>query len=358
MNKGLIIDKKEKYIIVMDDKAHYKRLNNKANADIGQKIYFTDNDIYENVLIRNPFMRHLVRISLTMSLLFVLLISNGFFTIDFAPTQPVDSKVATVVTIDINPSVKLSLNSEGVVVEARAINQDAKSLDLNHVIGFEVEAAVEWIVTEAHNKGYINTEDEIEDYVLVTAVDILDTDETDDEAVDEEKDETDKGGNSDQLMARIEEKIASSSELQSVNVALIKATKVEMREAEGKKVPVGLYVVQGEVVIDEESMTVKEYFAEQDNIDAFKNKGDIVSRSKGKDKKSTDDEATTESTTLTTEPPTETITDSEDDTTENNNNNGNGNSNNDNHNDNGNGNSGNNGNNGNNGNKGNSGNGN
>lgn len=37
MNKGLIIDKKEKYIIVMDDKAHYKRLNNKVHADIGQK---------------------------------------------------------------------------------------------------------------------------------------------------------------------------------------------------------------------------------------------------------------------------------------------------------------------------------
>jgi len=359
MNKGLIIDKKEKYIIVMDDKAHYKRLNNKVHADIGQKIYFTDSDIYENVLFRNPFMRHLVRISLTMSLLLVLLISNGFFTIDFAPTQPFDSRVATVVTIDINPSVKLSLNSEGVVVEARAINQDAKSLDLNRVIGFEVEAAIEWIVTEAHIKGYINTEDEIEDYVLVTAVDIL---ETDDEAVDEnddKKDEVDKGGNSDQLMARIEEKIASSSELQSVNVALIKATKVEMREAEGKKVPVGLYVVHGEVVIDEESMTVKEYFAEQENIEAFKNKGDIVSRSKGKDKKSADDEAATESTTLTTEPSTESITDADDENIENNNgNNNNGNNNNNNGNGNGNNNGNSNSGNGNNGNKGNSGNGN
>lgn len=347
MNKGLIIDKKEKYIIVMDDKAHYKRLNNKSHADIGQKIYFTDEDVYEHVFIRNPFIRHLLRVSLTFSLLLVLLVSNGLFTVDFAPVQSFDTSVVTVVTIDINPSVKLSLNNDGYVVEAKAINQDAKSLNLDYVIGFEIEAAVEWIVTEAHTKGYINTEDDIEDYVLVTAVDVDISDELDDDT-DDATDEPNKGGNSDQLMARIEEKITSSSELQSVNVALIKATKVEMRKAEDKKVPVGLYVVKGEVVIDEKSMTVKEYFAEQENIDAFKNKGDIVSRSKGKDMKQTDDEATTAPTLLTTEPTTEAIKTTEVD----NNGNNKGNGNNDN-----NGNNNYNDNKGNNGNKGNSGNG-
>jgi hypothetical protein len=47
--------------------------------------------------------------------------------------------VAAVIAVDINPSVELSLDAEGLVIEAAAMNSDAETLDLVSVLGCQLK---------------------------------------------------------------------------------------------------------------------------------------------------------------------------------------------------------------------------
>ena len=176
-----------------------------------------------------------------------------------------DSDANIILTVEINPSVKLSLDSDQIVIAYKALNTDAESLVINSTVGLDAASAVELILIEARSAGFL-TEDELnEDYVLLTSVPMK--------------------GNSediDNLGQRIKSHIQNSEDLKSVNVAMIKATKIELREANNKKVPVGLYVINGSMSIDGESVSVKEYFSKNKNIEKFKQNGEIVEKSNEK----------------------------------------------------------------------------
>ncbi|MBI9012319.1 MAG: hypothetical protein JEZ08_08845 [Clostridiales bacterium] len=165
----------------------------------------------------------------------------------------------TIVTVDINPSVKIFLDKKEKVISAKAMNNDAETISYDHIIGIDVGEAIESIVLQAKVAGYIDEDDLEEDYVLITTV-----------PMNNGRDKTD------QVKEKINNRIAYSDELQSVNVAIIKASKVEMFEAEEKKVPVGLYVVNGKITVDGEEVPVKEFFSNSKNVDKFKEKGTIT----------------------------------------------------------------------------------
>lgn len=88
---------------------------------------------------------------------------------------------ASYVSVDINPSIMLTTNPWEKVVEVEALNEDAETLLVNlKLIGLQVDEAVELIIAEATEMGYIDllAEGEI---AMVTAYD--------DDEVDEERSE-------------------------------------------------------------------------------------------------------------------------------------------------------------------------
>ncbi|HAS73736.1 MAG TPA: hypothetical protein DCS67_06290, partial [Clostridiales bacterium UBA8960] len=195
--------------------------------------------------------------------------------------------IASIVVVDINPSVKLMLDSNDVVIHVHALNEDAETLSLESIMGMKVEDAVESIVALAKSAGFINNDNLDEDYILITTipakgkiyksedlieVELDDVDETSSEITEDEVKQMN------QLKSRIEEKIENSSELQKVNVAVIKATKVEMRLAEEKHVPVGLYVVRGKIQVGNEQISVRDYFSNKENVDQFKETGSVFEK--------------------------------------------------------------------------------
>lgn len=191
----------------------------------------------------------------------VMIILSGLIVLyNIFDTNTVDV-AATVVMIDINPSVKITLDEDEKVISVKAMNDDAKTLNYDDIIGLDVEVAIEIIVLDAKAAGYINENDLEEDYVLITTI-----------PLNNGQDKTEK------VKEKIRNRIENSDELQSVNVAIIKANKVEMLEAEGKKVPVGLYVVNGKITVDGEEMTVKAYFSNSYNVNKFKEKGTVVEK--------------------------------------------------------------------------------
>ena len=66
------------------------------------------------------------------------------------------NKVLTVLTIDINPSLKLSLNYKDEVVKVEGLNEDGKNLiKTENLKGDDLEDAIEEIVESAVEKGYV-----------------------------------------------------------------------------------------------------------------------------------------------------------------------------------------------------------
>ena len=77
--------------------------------------------------------------------------------------------------------------------------------------------------------------------------------------------------------SRIQDKVKDSEYLQSLNIVSIKATQREKFEAEGKDIPVGLYVINGYVLQEDGTfMKAGEFFSNPENKEAVKNRVEIT----------------------------------------------------------------------------------
>lgn len=202
------------------------------------------------------------KIKIFMGIVMILALL-GFVSCTTNEEQNIDESI--VLTVDINPNVKLSIDSDQMVVAYKALNADAKTMILDDIIGIDAVLAVEMIISKAKNAGFINEEDLEEDFVMLTTVPMKDNSEE-----------------VDNLGQRIKARINESDEMKSVNVAMIKATKVELRKAEGKKIPLGLYVIKGSVATEEGTISVKDYFSKPENAEKFKQKGEIIEKNQDK----------------------------------------------------------------------------
>lgn len=268
--KGIIFSIEENYLIVMSDDGNFNRIQKKVDAQIGQKIFYTNEDFIVTPHKNNLFTFKLRRVAIVAAMFVFAVILAGVFNLKTEVDLPNEISIATIMTIDINPSVKLSLDDNGRVLEVKAINQDAETLDFSGIVGLSAENAVEKIVSLALDAGFINSDDLVEDYVLITTISLMDENDSNLQV------DTEFNPQLDALKVKIEDKVRESNVLQDVNVAIIKATKVDLRLAEDKKVPVGLYVLQGNQDDQELHQSVKEYFSYPDQVVAFKNKGEII----------------------------------------------------------------------------------
>ncbi len=174
---------------------------------------------------------------------------------------PIDKdEVVLLVGVDINPSFELSVNRNDNVVKIEALNDDAKTIDVSDLLDQPVEDVVEEIIKRAEQAGFINIDDLEEDYVVVSSVSLIDDEDDQDDLEDE-----------------IEDKIKDSEYLQSLNIVQIKATQREKFEAEGKNVPVGLYVINGYVLQEDGTfLSAKEFFSDPENKEAIRNRSNIT----------------------------------------------------------------------------------
>lgn len=179
--------------------------------------------------------------------------------------------------VDINPSFAVYLDANGKVVEIEAVNEDAETLDVSALIGLPVDDAISGIIDLAEKAGFIDSTDTLEDYVIVSTVLLV-----------EENDESNK--KQDEINKMIEEGLSEDETLDdTTNVAIIKATQVEMFEARGKDVPMGLYVINGMIENNGVMIPVSEFVSNADHLKHLEDHAYIVKKDK-KDKKDTTEE--------------------------------------------------------------------
>lgn len=201
-----------------------------------------------------PMKKVIGLIALSFTLIFAVWF--GFNQNDIARNE----EVVMLVGVDINPSFELSVNRNNNVVEIEALNDDAKTIDVSDLIDEPVEDVVEELIRRSADAGFIILDDLDEDFVVVSTVSI-------------EDDEDDQ----DEFEEDMEKKIRDSEFLQSLNIVQIKATQREKFEAEGKNIPVGLYVINGYVLQEDGTfLSAKEFFSDPENKEKISNRSNIT----------------------------------------------------------------------------------
>lgn len=147
MHKGVVLESNENETVVLEDNGDVLKLYPKGILAVGQQVYFFNEDIYNEkntLLVFSKMKSTIIGIGLVaaMFMFFVLYGSNT-------------PQVAAIVSIDINPSIELSLDARNYVVSAEALNQDAVSLMQGiNVKGKTSLQAIEMIILQAKASGY------------------------------------------------------------------------------------------------------------------------------------------------------------------------------------------------------------
>ncbi len=261
--KGIVMKIKENYAIVLTQDNEFTRIKLKNKLAVGQKIIFTSDDILAK---QNRWADIKIMPRLAAAVAVFLLIAGGIIgynnLLTDRGTQGILHNVVAFVTVDINPSIQISVDADNKTIAVESLNEDGSNLSLAKLIGLDIDEAIEVFVASARKAGFLDVKDLTDDFVLITTIPLKE----------------DAKAEAGAIEAKIKDKISESTELQNVNVAMIEATVAELAEAQQHSVPAGLVAASGGVVLGDEIRSVQEFFADEERLAAFNDDGEIIEK--------------------------------------------------------------------------------
>ena len=252
MHRGVIIDVKKDYSIVLSE-GEFCRIQNKSNMIEGMNVLFTK----EDKIIKDKKDKRVIPIfryaSIAASLVLVLMMSLVYYNNQIA--------VFTIVTMDINPSVEVLLNSQNEVIVVKALNEDGKSLLDVDVDGLVIDEAIALLVEEAKDDGYIKNDHDA--FIVVTAVAIKDKDD---------------GDHVKEIEALIETSVDETKLLREVTVAILQANEEELEEAKSTNVPLPLVALKNKGKA-QNAKSVKEVYGDPELLQEMAEEGKVLGNS-------------------------------------------------------------------------------
>ncbi len=225
-------------------------------------------DMYQSLNIK-PEKSLLKRFLIPATVLTSLLLTIFFGSLVNAPTQKNIVNTTNAIAyfqLEINPQFEIAVDEDGFVVEIKALNEDAETFELDIYLNQKVEEVVEQLIVLATEKGFINADDDVDDFVTITSVLI-------------DEDEKDNMENVESIGYKIRSKIQASSEVDpKTNVVFVKATIREKMEAQDKEIPLGMYVIHGMVDVDGEMLQVNEYVKNENALEKMNKAGIIITK--------------------------------------------------------------------------------
>ncbi len=209
MNKGIVMEVKSDYAIIMNESGFMEKITKKKNMNIGQKIFYFDEDIVKanNVvyLKRHSFMKAITSIAALLFIAFTF-----FYQISYK------EEAYAVVSLDINPSIQIEVDSDKNIIKIEGMNEDGKNLDYSGIEGLNIEQGIEKIKDQLVQKKYLeNNKDVLVAFALVGNED------------DDNYEETIKG--------------AIKSSFKSETVTFVKGKQEDIAEAKTKGISLGRY---------------------------------------------------------------------------------------------------------------------
>lgn len=250
MNKGIVMEVNDIYAIVMNDSGVMEKISCKPGLAVGQKIFYFEEDIIRNSNIKNnsdnnckdesetkdnvitlddkrrKISRNNKFIKTFGSIAALFLVVFTFFMHNF--TQ---EKAYAVVTLDINPSIQMEVDSNKKIIKVEGINDDGKKLELSEIKGLNIDEGISIIKQKLIDNNYLDTNHE----VLVAF------------AVVNEKQQNN---------ISYEEEILDSikTTFKSENIAYVKGNKEAVKEAKSQGISLGRY----EAAISSDNQSLKE----------------------------------------------------------------------------------------------------
>lgn len=135
MFKGIVMEIKDDYVIIMKEDGTLVRIKNKDGLKVGKSIFFFEEDIYikKDTAKVIPFRKYIVPL-VAIAALFIILIGP---IMNMYSTRI--NNVYAVLTFDINPSIEFELDENGIIKNVKGINDDAIALSLDKIKGMTFE---------------------------------------------------------------------------------------------------------------------------------------------------------------------------------------------------------------------------
>jgi len=213
--RGNIIEVKSDSLIVMLDNCTFESVKKFKGLEEGMEIYFEERDIIRksNLNLKN--------ITLVAASIFLFIVTS-FYGVDVWNTN---YRAIALISVDINPSIEIKINKNNNVINAMALNEDAKKLPLKTLKNQPLAEALEELVDMARVEGYIKETEA--NYILVTSVELR-------KGAQEEKILTN-------LIAEGKEKIENSAieAGEQVEVIAIQSNKETLKQANKENISVG-----------------------------------------------------------------------------------------------------------------------
>lgn len=144
--KGVVMEVKDKYSIIMKDDSTMVRLKNREDIKEGDVIVFLEEDIYDIKTSSNRNFNKLFIpfVAIAASLMVLVL-----------PMLSKNKDVAyALMSLDINPSIQIELDKNKKIVNIEGINNDGKRLNLNTLKGMDLESGLNQIKIILENQKY------------------------------------------------------------------------------------------------------------------------------------------------------------------------------------------------------------
>lgn len=211
MNKGIIMEVKQSYAIVMNDDGYMNRISKKKNMAIGQKIFYFEEDIIRTNNIRNLRNNSFIKTIGSIAALF-LIAFTFFYQLSYKESA------YAVVSLDINPSIQIEVDNNKTILKVEGMNNDGKNIDFKDLKGLNINEGIQRIKDILVENNYLQ-----ENKDVLVAFALVNEDENTD----------------------YEESVFGviQSTFKSEKVTYVKANKKDVKEAKNAGISLGRYEV-------------------------------------------------------------------------------------------------------------------
>lgn len=242
MNKGIIMEVKPNYAIIMNDDGVMEKILKKKNMNVGQKVFYFEEDV---IKISNVIKYGNTSFMKTIGVLAALFLMafTFFYQLSF------QEQAYAVVSLDINPSIQIEVDSDKNIIKVEGMNEDGKNLDLKDLEGLNINTGIPKIKQILEEKNYLkNNKDVLVAFALAN----------------DSEDET------------YEESVISTikSTFDSEKVTYVKGKKEDIEEAKTKGISLGRY--EASQIADQEVNNTLDKAPVKDITELIKDKENVV----------------------------------------------------------------------------------
>lgn len=155
MKKGLIMEIKDEYAIMLNDDGSMEKIVVKPQMVVGQKIFYFEEDIVKISTTTQSKFKYNVFMKSFGSIAALFLIAFTFFYNIHV------NKTYAVVSLDINPSIQLEVGNNKKIINVEGMNDDGKSIDFSSVKGCNINDGIKAVKDILVEKEYLKNNKDV-----------------------------------------------------------------------------------------------------------------------------------------------------------------------------------------------------